>query len=95
MYCEAKKDENIQKFMKDLEAIVSGLRKDLHNLKNKVRSPMLLDEDVSPPAAMENIKFLMEDVDSLGQRSRNYASYQERFGDALSTAFKKRTMTVE
>ncbi|XP_065071378.1 dynein axonemal heavy chain 6-like isoform X2 [Rhopilema esculentum] len=95
LYCEAKKDEHIQKFMKDLKNMVAELRKYLHNVKNKVRSPVLLDEDVVPQAAMENITMLMEDVELIGQRSRNYASYQDRFGDALSTAVKKRSLMLE
>ena len=81
--------------MKDLKNMVAELRKYLHNVKNKVRSPLLLDEDVVPQAAMENITMLMEDVELIGQRSRNYASYQDRFGDALSTAVKKRSLMLE
>ncbi len=75
--------------------MVADLRKYLHNVKNKVRSPVLLDEDVVPQAAMENIGILMEDVESIGQRARNFASYQDRFGDALSTAVKKRSLVFE
>ena len=81
--------------MKDLKNLVIDLSKYLHNVKNKVRSSVLLDEDVVPQAAMENIRMLMEDVELIGQRARNYSSYQDRFGDALSTAVKKRSLMLE
>lgn len=95
LYCEAKKDEHIEKFMKDLKIMVVELSKYLHNIKNKVRSSVLLDEDVVPEAAMENLRLLMEDVDLIGQRARNYTSFQDRFADALSTAVKKRSSMLE
>ena len=95
MYCEAKKDEHIQKFMKDLKEMISMLRKYLYNVKNNVRSPALLDEDVTPQIAMENIRLIMEDVDQIGQQARDYSIYQDRFGDALSTAVKKRSLLQE
>ena len=81
--------------MKDLNEMVSELMKYLQTVKNKVRSPLLLDDDVVPQAAMENIGMLMEDVELIGERARNFASCQDRFGDALSTAAKKRSLMLE
>ena len=80
--------------MKDLKDIVLKLGKYLQKVKNSVRSSVLLDDDVAPQAALENIQLLMEDVDIIGQRARNYASYQDRFGDSLSSAVKKRSLRL-
>lgn len=95
LYCEAKKDEHIEKFMKDLQNMVADLKKYLYSIKNKVRSSFLLDEDAVPQAAMENVRLLMDDVEVIQQRAVNYASYHERFGDSLSTSVKKRSLMLE
>ena len=78
--------------MKDLKNMITELSKYLYKVKDKVRSSALLDEDVVPQAAMENIRLLMEDVEIISQRTRNYAIYQDRFGDSISTAIKRRSI---
>ena len=80
--------------MKDLKKMVIDLSKYLYKVKDSVRSSVLLDEDVVPQAAIESIRMLMEDVELIGQRARNYSNYQDRFGDALSTAVKKRALLM-
>ena len=80
--------------MKELKNMITELSKYLYKVKDKVRSSVLLDEDVVPEAAMENIRLLMEDVEVIGQRTRNYSIYQDRFGDAMSTAIKRRSIML-
>ena len=90
MYCEAKKDENVQQFSGDLRRIVENLLQQLHNLSNEIHSPSLLDDDVVPSAAMETIKYLCDDVESVSVQAKNFQMYEDRFSEALSSAMKKR-----
>lgn len=84
LYCEAKKDENIRKFSSDLDRLISSIRYQLMELKNRVRDPSLLHSDTLPAMALDSILHLQEDVQSLFVRARSYSSYQERFGSSLS-----------
>ena len=92
MYCEAKKDENVQKFSKDLEYIVENLTKQLHQLSNQIRNPSLLDDDMSPSTAIETITYLKEDLETLSKNAKSFANYEDCFASALSTGAKKRTL---
>ncbi|KAL4237693.1 Dynein heavy chain 14 [Mactra antiquata] len=84
LYCDAKKDENIRKFSHDLDTLIYQIRNKLMDLKNQVRDPDLLHIDTNAMGALETIKFLQEEVQSLSVRARSYGSYQERFGSSLS-----------
>ena len=48
MYCEAKKDENIQRYSRALDELINTVRRELVVIKNKVCSPVLLDADNIP-----------------------------------------------
>ena len=84
LYCDAKKDENIRKFSRDLDTLIYEIRNKLTDLKNQVRDPDLLSADTMAVSALETIKYLHEEVQGLSVRARSYASYQERFGSSLS-----------
>ena len=90
MYCEANKDENIHKYSKDLESIVDNLTKQLHDLTIRIRNPSLLDEDMTPANALENIKYLKDDFDELNTSAKSFSSYESTFNNALSASVKKR-----
>ena len=94
LYCEAKKDENIQRFSRALDELVIVVRRELTAIKNKVRSPALLDADNIPQVAAERVKFLSEELDSLATKTRNYATYQERFGSSMSSTFQKKALAT-
>ena len=94
MYCEAKKDENIQKFSVDLERIIENLTRELHQLSNQIRNPSLLDDDMSPSTAMETIAYLKDDLNNLSKNAKNFAAYEDCFARALSTSARKRTLDV-
>ncbi|XP_041352994.1 dynein heavy chain 6, axonemal-like isoform X2 [Gigantopelta aegis] len=88
LYCEAKKDQNIRKFSSDLESLVMNIQSKLMDLKNRVRDPDLLNSDTMMVSALETIRYLQDEVQSLSLKARSYASYQERFGSSLSKAKK-------
>lgn len=88
MYCEAKKDEKIQKFSNDLDSIVEGFGKQLHQLTNQIRNPALLEQDPSYDV-LEVINFLKEDLQQLTSKAKNFAAYEDSFSSALSAAKKK------
>ncbi|WAR20146.1 DYH6-like protein, partial [Mya arenaria] len=79
-----KKDENIRKFSHDLDTLIYKIRNKLMDLKNQVRDPDLLHTDTNAAGALETLKFLQEEVQTLSVKARSYASYQERFGSSLS-----------
>ena len=84
LYCDAKKDENIRKFSRDLDTLIFEIRNKLIDLKNQVRDPDLLSADTMAVSALETIKYLQEEVQGLSVKARSYGSYQERFGSSLS-----------
>ena len=93
MYCEAKKDENIQRYSRALDDLIGTVRRELVIIKNKVCSPALLDADNIPQVATEKLKLLKEDLDNLSTKARNYATYQERFGSSMSSSLQKKAFT--
>ncbi|XP_023930267.1 dynein heavy chain 6, axonemal [Lingula anatina] len=88
LFCEAKKEENIRKFSTDLDSLVNDIRFTIMEIKNKVRDPALLHADTIPLAALENIKYLQDQVQTLASKARSYGSYQDRFGSSLSQSKK-------
>lgn len=89
MYCEAKKDEKIQKFSNDLDSIVDWFGKQLHQLTNQIRNPALLESDTSYDV-LEAIAYLKEDLQLLTDRAKNFAMYEDSFSSAMSAAKKKK-----
>lgn len=90
MYCEATKDDGIQKYSKELESIIDGLMKTLHNLTNQIKNPSLIDEDMTPSIALERISFFREDLTNLTDNAKDFAEYENLFKSALSSSVKKR-----
>ena len=93
MYCEAKRDENIVQFTRALDELIGNVRRELIIIKNKVCSPALLDADNIPQVATEKLKLLKEDLSNLSTKARNYAAYQERFGNSMSSSLQKKSLT--
>lgn len=93
MYCEAKKDENIQRYSRALDELINTVRRELVVIKNKVCSPVLLDADNISQVATEKLKLLREDLTNLSTKARNYATYQERFGSSMSSSLQKKALT--
>ncbi|KAK7488391.1 hypothetical protein BaRGS_00020365, partial [Batillaria attramentaria] len=84
LYCEAKKDDNIRKFSSHLDTLIDNIRTKLMELKSRVQDPDLLHEETMAVSALETIRNLQEEVQTMSVRARSYASYQERFGSSLS-----------
>lgn len=93
LYCEAKKDENIQRYSKALDDLIGTVRRELVTIKNKVCSPALLDADSIPQVATEKLKLLKEDLANLSTKARNYTAYQDRFGSSMSSSLQKKALT--
>ena len=93
LYCEAKKDENIQRYSRALDDLIGTVRRELVTIKNKVCSPALLDADSIPQVATEKLKLLKEDLANLSTKARNYTAYQDRFGSSMSSSLQKKALT--
>ena len=88
LFCEAKKDENIRHFSRDLDTLIFKIRTRLMDIMNRVRDPDLLSTDMPAVAALSKLDQLNEEVQQLSGKARSYASYQERFGSSLSQSKK-------
>ncbi len=84
MYAEAKKDDNIRKFSTDLDTLIHDIRFKIMDIKNRVRDPMLLNNDTMAMVALEKVHYLTEEVTTMSSKARSYANYQERFGSSLT-----------
>lgn len=93
LYCEAKKDENIQRYSRALDDLIGTVRRELVVIKNKVCSPALLDADNIPQVATEKLKLLKEDLANLSSKAHNYRAYQDRFGSSMSSSLQKKALT--
>ncbi|XP_064622088.1 dynein axonemal heavy chain 6-like isoform X2 [Lineus longissimus] len=91
LYCEAKKEENIRKYSGDLDTLILDIRQQIYDIKNRVLDPTLLHHDTLAVVALENIKYLQDEVETLGTKARSYANYQERFGTSMSSGKGKYT----
>jgi dynein heavy chain len=54
-YNEAKKDENIRKFSRDLETLIQQIRTELNKKREEVKNPDLLSIDTDPSFLISNI----------------------------------------
>ena len=88
MYCEAKKDSKIQSFSEELDTIIEGFSRQLHQLANQIRNPSLLEYDPSYDV-METIIFLKEDLQQLSDKTKSFANYEESFSSAMSASKNK------
>ena len=89
MYCEAKKEGKIKTFSEQLDHIIDGLSKKLHQLANQIRNPTLLEFDPTFDV-LESISYLREDLQQLSDKAKSFANYEDSFSSALSTSMKKK-----
>ena len=92
MYCLAKRDENIQFYSKALDDLISSVRRELRMISNKISSPDLLESDNIPQVITEKIKYLIEELEVIASKARNYTTYYERFGNSMSTTYQKKAL---
>ncbi|XP_074663059.1 dynein axonemal heavy chain 6-like [Tubulanus polymorphus] len=83
LFCDAKKDENIRKFSNDLDTLITDIRFNIIELKNKVLDPELLNHETMAMVALENVRYLQDEVHTLALKIRSYGNYQERFGSSM------------
>ncbi|XP_069117336.1 dynein axonemal heavy chain 6-like isoform X3 [Argopecten irradians] len=95
LYSEAKKDENIRKFSRDLDNLIFSIRTKIMDLKNRIQDPDLLHMDTMSVTALETIRDLQDGVQELSVKARSYAAYQERFGSSLTTGRKGIYVEIE
>ncbi|XP_031192756.1 dynein heavy chain 14, axonemal isoform X3 [Mastomys coucha] len=75
------KEANFTKFRNSLEACMVSLRVDVSNLKDKIRSPVLLSASTPIPTAKEMVQSLSAEADSLTLKVKTYSSYQDYYDD--------------
>jgi dynein heavy chain len=90
LHAEVKRDNNLRKFSKELDAFLGDIKRKLFEIKNSVADPAFLSVDSQPSVVLQRISWLTDDVTKLLNRARKYASYQQRFGVAASSAKKRR-----
>jgi hypothetical protein len=91
LYTEAQCEENIRKFTIDLGALITKAHNESVELKTRLQSPLLLSADTIAQQANENLTLFQEMIEKLVEKAKNYASYQERFGNTMKQVTKKKT----
>lgn len=91
LYTEAQCEENIRKFSTDLNSLIMKTHKEAIELKERLQAAVLLSADTTPQIASENLMLFQEMIEKLMEKSKNYSSYQERFGNTLKQVKKKTT----
>lgn len=91
LYTEAQSEENIRKFTIDLNVLVYKVQQESVDLKVRLQSPALLSSETTALIANENLTLFQEMIEKLVDKAKNYASYQERFGNTLKQVKKKVT----
>jgi hypothetical protein len=89
LYTEAQCEENIKKFTVDLGFLITKAHNESVELKVRLQTPTLLSSDTTPAIARENLTLFHEMIEKLVERAKNYALYQERFGNTLKQVKKK------
>lgn len=91
LYTEAQCEDNIRKFTVDLNNMIAKVYKESIDLKARLQSPRLLSLDTTPQVANENLKLFDEMIQKFIEQAKNYAAYQERFGNTIKQVKKKLT----
>lgn len=91
MYTEAQCEDNIRKFTIDLNKMIMKVHNESVELKTRLQSPRLLSIDTTTQIANENLKLFDEIIQKLVEKAKNYAAYQDRFGNTLKQVKKKTT----
>ncbi|MEE6473765.1 hypothetical protein FKM82_010165 [Ascaphus truei] len=84
LFCEARKNDDIVKFSKDMDKYISNLHVELIEFKTKVTNPLLLQGSTFPWEAKERIQILREEFEVTAYKARCYSNYQERFGSSIT-----------
>ncbi|XP_049633509.1 dynein axonemal heavy chain 14 [Suncus etruscus] len=79
---EAKKDDTILKFRENLEECMVKLQTEVCELKDKIKTPVLLQASTPASTAMAIIQSFSQEASSLANQTQKYASYQDRFNDS-------------
>ncbi|XP_060221083.1 dynein axonemal heavy chain 14 [Meriones unguiculatus] len=78
------KEITLTKFRNSLEAYIIGLRVDARNLKDKIRSPILLNASTPASTAKEMVASFSEEAAMLTQKVKKYSRYQAYYDDTHS-----------
>uniref|UniRef100_A0A8I6AN36 Dynein axonemal heavy chain 14 n=1 Tax=Rattus norvegicus TaxID=10116 RepID=A0A8I6AN36_RAT len=73
------KEANLTKFRDSLEAYIVSLRVDVSNLKDKIRSPILLSTSTPVQQAKDIIQSLSAETESLTLKVKTYSTYQDYY----------------
>ena len=91
LYTEAQSEENIRRFTIDLNVLVYKVQQESIDLKVRLQSPALLSSETTAQIANENLTLFQEMIEKMVEKAKNYASYQERFGNTLKQVKKRVT----
>jgi dynein heavy chain len=91
LYTEAQSEENIRKFTVNLTTLINKIQHVSLDLRIRLQSPLLLSSDTTSQVAAENLQLFEEMIKKLVERAKNYASYQERFGNTMKSVKKRAT----
>ena len=94
LYTEAQSEENIRKFTVDLGILIGKVHSESIDLRFRLQSPVLLSSDTTAQIAQENLTLFQEMIEKLVEKAKNYAAYQERFGNTLKQVKKKTAQEV-
>nr|XP_042114676.1 dynein axonemal heavy chain 14 isoform X2 [Peromyscus maniculatus bairdii] len=78
------RDATLTKFRNSLESYIIGLRVDVSNLKDKIRSPALVCASTPVPQAKDMVKTFSAEASNLTHKVKTYSSYQEYYDDSQS-----------
>lgn len=95
MYTEAQCEDNIRKFTVDLAVLIARAHNECIDVKARLQSPLLLLVDTSAQQASENLLLFEEMIAKLAERAKNYAAYQERFGNTMKQVSKRKTKALQ
>ncbi|XP_076770738.1 dynein axonemal heavy chain 14 [Arvicanthis niloticus] len=76
------KEASLTKFRNSLESYIVSLRVDVSNLRDKIRSPILLSATTPIPRAKEIVQSLAAEAESLTLKVETYSSYQDYYDEA-------------
>ncbi len=91
LYTEAQSEENIRKFTIDLNKLITKAHTESIDVRTELHQPILLSLDTAPQFAQEYLTLYEEKIGKLVEKAKNYASYQERFGNTIKQVKKKLT----
>ena len=91
LYTEAQSEDNIRKFTIDLNKLISKAHSESMDVKIRLHEPILLSLDTSFEAAKDYLMLYEEKIQHLSDKAKNYAAYQERFGNTMKQVKKKLT----